>query len=140
MLFTHMARRTFNDGTMDLPSQTEMAKAIDVSLSGINHLLTTLTSKGRVKGGSSASKEGGYGLIETVDWIPGLRSFPYVLTAKGRKCLEQMVQALAGGREIEIPAAHDMDSLVKLIMFKQPPSKGGEKLSADSQKKQPSSV
>lgn len=116
MLFTLIARRTLNRGSLDLPTPKQMAEALDLSQSGINHLLASLTAQGRTKAGAASTDEGnGYGLIETNNWLQGRRIVAYVLTQKGRACLNEMVQALAGDRPIEALDPHDGGSLAKLI-------------------------
>lgn len=112
MLFTFLALRTSDRSRLDLPTQSEMAEAIGASQSSVNHLLTTLTEKGRAK----AAREEGYGLIETNDWIQGRRFTPYVLTEKGRACVTEMMTALLGHEPAEKFRPHDMSSLLKLLL------------------------
>ncbi|SEP51220.1 hypothetical protein SAMN04487843_1467 [Methylobacterium sp. ap11] len=118
LLFYYIALRTMDRRLFDLPTQTEMAKALGASLSGISHLLATLSPKGRTRADrSGTSGDSGYGLIETNDWLQGRRLSTYVLTAKGRECLTEILRAL-GVQEADLPDPHTLDTVLK-IMFVQ---------------------
>ncbi|QDM16126.1 hypothetical protein FNL55_08920 [Tardiphaga sp. vice352] len=116
-----IALETSDRKSLRIPRLRDVARGLDLSLSGASRLLETLTA-----GGRKGSAEGGYGLIETDDFIEGRRTDGYVLTEKGRKCVEQVLSALAGkpcgGFE-----PHDLGSLFKLMMAeweRRPDNKG----------------
>lgn len=117
MLFTLIARRTLDRGVFDLPTPKQMADALDASPSSISHLLSSLTAKGRTRANRAGTAEdSGYGLIEADDNLQGRRLNFYVLTPKGRVCLQEMVQALAGDRSIDDLTPHDSGSLFRLLI------------------------
>jgi DNA-binding MarR family transcriptional regulator len=116
-----IALETLDRKSLRIPRLRDVTRELDLSPSGASRLLETLTV-----GGRKGSAEGGYGLIETDDFVEGRRTDGYVLTEKGRKCAEEVLSALAGkpcgGFE-----PHDLGSLFKLMMAewqRRPDNKG----------------
>lgn len=119
----YIARETRDRKSLLIPRLRDVTRRLDLSPSGASRLLETLTVQGR-KG--RPREEGGFGLIETDDFIEGPRTNGYVLTEKGRKCIEEVLTALAG-RPSGRFEPHDLGSLFKLMMAEwpeRPDSKG----------------
>ena len=118
VIFMEIARRGLKSHVLDLPNNAELSNLTDTSKSAVGHLIASMTPKGRARAGRpSPSDDDGFGLIETNDWLQGRRVSAYVLTEKGRACLQEMVQALAGDQPIEPLRPHDMNSLFKLALI-----------------------
>ena len=122
-LLIFIARETVDRKSLRVPRLRDVTRHLDLSSSGASRLLETLTVGGRKDIGRA---EGGYGLIETDDFIEGRRTDGYVLTEKGRKCIEEVLSALAG-RPCGSFEPHDLGSLFKLMMveWKQRPDNKG---------------
>jgi DNA-binding MarR family transcriptional regulator len=115
-LLIFIALETRDRNRLLIPRLRDVTRRLDLTPSGASRLLETLTAKGR-KG--RAPDEGGFGLIETDDHIEGPRTKGFVLTEKGRKCVEEVLTALAG-RPSGRFESHDADSLFKLLMTEWP--------------------
>ena len=115
-LLIFIALETKDRNSLLLPRLRDVTRRLDLSPSGASRLLETLTVEGR-KG--RAPEEGGFGLIETDDDIKGHRTYGYVLTEKGRKCVEDVRDALAG-KPCGKFEPHDSDSLFKIMMAEWP--------------------
>jgi DNA-binding MarR family transcriptional regulator len=111
-LLIFIALETLDRKSLRIPRLRDVTRQLDLSPSGASRLLETLTVRGRK---DSAREEGGYGLIETDDFIEGRRTDGYVLTERGRKCIEEVLGALAA-RPCASFEPHDLGSLFKLMM------------------------
>lgn len=111
-LLVFIAFETIDRKSLRIPRLRDVTEMLDLSRSGAIRLLETLTVGGRR---DIARAEGGYGLIETDDFIEGRRTGGYVLTEKGRKCIEEILSALAG-KPCGSFESHDLGSLFKLMM------------------------
>jgi DNA-binding MarR family transcriptional regulator len=115
-LLIFIALETRDRNRLLFPRLRDVTRRLDLTPSGASRLLETLTVEGR-KG--RAPDDGGFGLIETDDHIEGRRTKGYVLTEKGRKCVEEVLTALAGRPSGKFES-HDSDSLLKLLMMERP--------------------
>ena len=111
-LLVFIARESSDRKTLHVPRLRDMSRYLDLSSSGASRLLETLTVEGRK---DTPRTEGGYGLVETDDFIEGRRTDAYVLTAKGKKCVEEVLSARAG-KPCSGFDPHDLGSLFKLMM------------------------
>ena len=116
-----VALETLDRKSLRIPRLRDVTRELDLSYSGASRVLEALTVEGR-----KGSAEGGYGLVETDDFIEGHRTDGYVLTERGRKCIEEVLSALAG-KQCGGFEPHDLGSLFKLMMteWKQRPDTKG---------------
>lgn len=115
-LLIFIARETANRERWLLPRLSDISRRLDLSHSGASRLLQSLTVNGRE---GRTPEEGGFGLVETLDDIKTHGPKAYVLTEEGRKCVEEVRDAIAGkpcGRF----EPHDSESLFKLLIKELP--------------------
>ena len=112
-VLVHLALETLDSAGLTIPSNASISDLLDLKPSTTTRIIASLSRSGRDTS-EEATKEKGYGLIETNDWVGGLRIQAYVLTPKGRECIMKMMVALSG-QEIGHYRPHDLDSLFKHI-------------------------
>jgi DNA-binding MarR family transcriptional regulator len=122
-LLLFVALETKDRSSLLIPRLRDVTRQLDLSPSGASRLLETLTAEGRR---GRPPDEGGLGLIETDRHIAGRRTNGFVLSEKGRKCVEEVLTALSGKPSGRFEC-HNADSLFKLLIAEwpqQPSNKG----------------
>jgi hypothetical protein len=88
----YIALETMDGDIGRMPQTGKIARELEMSPSGTSRLLATL-SKGR---GTRGNVSEGLDLVITNDWIPGRRPDGFVLTARGRERVIELMTDLTG--------------------------------------------